>query len=326
VKLKASVQTEDFDLVQPVDEQMDHFERRRLLYVAATRARDHLVVSLHRSGNRSNSTNAELMASAGGANAAGATVFAASGPDSRVANPGPDSSSDSAVSRAPAARARVAGASEVTPPMPLSEWQARVAAAREASRRKSAQSASGLEGTGPDVALNGADPGTAKAPRDVELPPWSKGRYGTAIGRAVHGVLQVVDLATGAGLDQAVAAQCLAEGVVEYADVVTALVCSALASEVVQRAAARDHWRESYVGTPQPDGTVIEGFVDLIYREDDGSLIIVDYKTDAIPAAALDARVAYYAPQLEAYANVVPGSGRPVLLFLAPTGAHSQTL
>lgn len=326
VKLKASVQTEDFDLVQPVDEQMDHFERRRLLYVAATRARDHLVVSLHRSGSRSNSSNAELMASAGGANAAGATVFAASEPDSRFASPGPDSSSDSAVSRARAARASVAGASEVTPPIPLPEWQARVAAAREASRRKSAQSASGLEGTGPDVALNGADPGTAKAPRDVELPPWSKGRYGTAIGRAVHGVLQVVDLATGAGLDQAVAAQCLAEGVVEYADVVTALVRSALASDVVQRAAARDHWRESYVGTPQPDGTVLEGFVDLIYREDDGSLIIVDYKTDAIPASALGTRVAYYAPQLEAYANVVPGSGRPVLLFLAPTGAHSQTL
>jgi ATP-dependent exoDNAse (exonuclease V) beta subunit len=320
VKLKASVQTEDFDLVQPVDEQMDHFERRRLLYVAATRARDHLVVSLHRSGNRSNFSNAELMASVGGADAAGAIHYGGSASDSF-------SYSDvSGAQGASAARGRAGGASEVTPPIPLSEWQARVAAAREASRRKSAQSASGLEGTGPDVALNGADPGTAKAPRDVELPPWSKGRYGTAIGRAVHGVLQVVNLATGAGLDQAVAAQCLAEGVVEYADVVTALVRSALASDVVQRAAARDHWRESYVGTLQLDGTVLEGFVDLIYREDDGSLIIVDYKTDAIPASALDARVAYYAPQLQAYANVVPGSGRPVLLFLAPTGAYSQTL
>ena len=33
---------------RPLDEQMDDEERRRLLYVAATRARDHLVVSLHR--------------------------------------------------------------------------------------------------------------------------------------------------------------------------------------------------------------------------------------------------------------------------------------
>ena len=75
VKLKASVQTEDFDLVQPVDEQMDDYERRRLLYVAATRARDHLVVSLHRSGNRRHSSNAELLASAGGAEAPHVTLF-----------------------------------------------------------------------------------------------------------------------------------------------------------------------------------------------------------------------------------------------------------
>ena len=106
----------------------------------------------------------------------------------------------------------------------------------------------------------------------------------------------------------------------------TALVRSALAIEVVQRAAAREHWRESYVGTLQPDGTVLEGFVDLIYREDDGTLIIVDYKTDAIPAAALETRVAHYAPQLQAYTDILPNTGRPVLLFLAPTTAHAHTL
>ncbi|MEU4192516.1 UvrD-helicase domain-containing protein [Kribbella sp. NPDC026611] len=304
VKLKASVQTEDFDLVQPVDEQMDDYERRRLLYVAATRARDHLIVSLHRSGNRRHSSNAELLASAGGVDAPHATVF--------TGQPVPD--------REPATTA------DVTPPMSRTEWETRSAAARAASRARSAQSASGLEGTGPEVALADIDPGTAKAARDLELPPWSKGRYGTAIGRAVHAVLQVVDLSTGAGLEPAVATQCLAEGVLEYADVVTALVRSALASDVVQRAAAREHWRESYVGTVQPDGTVLEGFVDLIYREDDGRLTIVDYKTDAIPAAALDSRVAYYAPQLEAYAAILPNTAPPILLFLNPGGAVERRL
>lgn len=304
VKLRSSVQTEDFDLVQPVDEQMDDFERRRLLYVAATRARDHLVVSLHRSGNRKHSSNAELIAGAGGVEAAGATLF-----------DGPPVTSEGS-SQAP----------EVAPPLNRAEWNDRVTEARQASRKRSAQSASGLEGTGPDVNLQGADPGAAKAPRDVELPPWSKGRYGTAIGRAVHGVLQVVDLGTGAGLDAAVSSQCIAEGIVEYAEVVTALVRSALASEIVQRAATREHWRESYVGTLQPDGTVLEGFVDLIYREDDGTLIIVDYKTDAIPAAALETRVAHYAPQLQAYTDILPNTGRPILLFLAPTTAHAHQL
>ena len=304
VKLKSLVQTEDFDLVQPVDEQMDDYERRRLLYVAATRARDHLVVSLHRSGNRRNSGNAELLADAGGVKAPHATLFTSPPPVEREPRSTPD----------------------VSPPIARTEWETRVDAAREASRRRSAQSASGLEGTGPDVALTDVDPGTAKAARDLELPPWSKGRYGTAIGRAVHGVLQVVDLATSAGLEAAVSSQSLAEGVLEYADVVAALARSALSSDVVKRAAAREHWRESYVGTVQPDGTILEGFVDLIYREDDGRLVIVDYKTDAIPAAALDSRVAYYAPQLTAYATTLPNAGPPVLLFLNPTGAVERPL
>lgn len=304
VKLKSSVQTEDFDLVQPVDEQMDDYERRRLLYVAATRARDHLVVSLHRSGNRRHSSNAELIASAGGVEAPHVTLFESPPPVERE----PRSSAD------------------VTPPISRSDWESRVAAAQSASRRRSAQSASGLEGTGPDVALTDVDPGTAKAARDLELPPWSKGRYGTAIGRAVHGVMQVVDLRTGSGLEAAVSAQCLAEGVLEYADVVAALTRSALASEVVKRAAEREHWRESYVGAVQPDGTILEGFVDLIYREDDGRLVIVDYKTDAVPAAALDSRVTYYAPQLQAYATTLPNAGPPVLLFLNPAGAVERAL
>ncbi|WP_410793389.1 UvrD-helicase domain-containing protein [Kribbella sp. C-35] len=316
VKLKASVQTEDFDLVQPVDEQMDDYERRRLLYVAATRARDHLVVSLHRSGNRRHTSNAELLASAGGVDAPHATLF--------TCPPVPD--------REPT------GSPDVTPPISRTEWESRAAAAQSASRTPSAQSASGLEGTGPELALaalsvdgedlagHPIDPGTAKGARDLELPPWSKGRYGTAIGRAVHAVLQVVDLSTGAGLEAAVSTQCLAEGVLEYADVVTALVRSALASDVVKRAAAREHWRESYVGTVQPDGTVLEGFVDLIYREDDGRLTIVDYKTDDIPAAALESRVAYYAPQLQAYAKILPNTGPPVLLFLNPSAAVERSL
>jgi ATP-dependent exoDNAse (exonuclease V) beta subunit len=316
VKLKASVQTEDFDLVQPVDEQMDDYERRRLLYVATTRARDHLVVSLHRSATRRHSSNAEVLSSADAVDVPGVHLH----PPTPTADAAADSVPVEQSLATPPAPGRRPSA-EVTPPLDRAEWESRVTAARQSSRRRSAQSASGLEGTGPDVALDGADPGSAKAARDIELPPWSKGRYGTAIGRAVHGVLQVIDLATGNGLDAAVATQCLAEGVVEYADVVTALVRSALNSDIIQRAATRDHWRESYLGGQQPDGTILEGFVDLIYREDDGTLTIVDYKTDAVPTAALDSRIAHYAPQLQAYTTLLPTPNRAVLLFLNPTTA-----
>jgi ATP-dependent exoDNAse (exonuclease V) beta subunit len=213
----------------------------------------------------------------------------------------------------------------VSGPPDLAEWRAGIERVRERSRHISAVSASGLEGTEPVVVLatdTEEQAGKAKGARDLELPPWSKGRYGSAIGRAVHGVLQVVDLATGAGLEEATASQCTAEGVSEHAEVVRGLVRSALASDVVRRAAGRAHWRESYVGMLEDDGTVLEGFVDLIYREDDGRLVVVDYKTDAVPAAAIDARTAYYAPQVHAYERATRvASGETVetvLLFLHP--------
>ena len=67
------MQTNDFEVNQPLDEQMDEYERRRLLYVATTRARDHLVVSLHRAGNTA--SGARLLVQAGALTATGATVF-----------------------------------------------------------------------------------------------------------------------------------------------------------------------------------------------------------------------------------------------------------
>src|SRR5699024_6162756 len=107
-------------------------------------------------------------------------------------------------------------------------------------------------------------------------------------------------------------------------------VRSALAADTVRRAAARPHWRESYVGTVTDDGTVLEGFVDLVYREDDGALVVVDYKTDAVPEAGLGSRDAYYRPQMEAYAKALAaGTGEPTraeLLYLAPHGAIARRL
>ena len=68
MRLNKSLQTNDFEFNLPIDEQMDNYERRRLLYVAATRAKDHLVVSLHRAGTTR--TNARLLADAGALTAA----------------------------------------------------------------------------------------------------------------------------------------------------------------------------------------------------------------------------------------------------------------
>jgi ATP-dependent helicase/nuclease subunit A len=299
-KLTGAAETDDFDTVLPVDEQMDDLERLRLLYVGATRARDHLVVSLHRSLGQPRQAPASLIAGTSGARhamsfVAGPIVVGSSLP------------------------------SEVGPPPDHAAWTERVETARTRTRTVPAQSASGLEGTEPEVELNPAAlPGLAKGARDLELPPWSKGRYGSAIGRAVHAVLQTVDLATGDGLDAAVAAQSLAEGVVGQDAMVRSLVRSALASDLVQRAAVREHWRETYVGAELEDGSLLEGYIDLIFRDDDddGQLVVVDYKTDSIPAGAVDSRVVFYKPQMDAYrATLAKATGvgvSAVLLFLHP--------
>ena len=296
LKLRAEVKTTDFDAAQPIDEQMSADEKMRLLYVACTRARDHLVVSVHRKGSGT-STSAELIA--------GATP-----PVPSISAP---------------FEARTSTPPAFAPPPSLGVWTAAITASRTAAARPAAVSASGLEGLLPSV----TDPGLAKGPRNLETAPWHKGRYGTAIGRAVHGVLQSVDLGTGAGLADAIAAQTLAEGVVPYTELVATLTASALAAPLIRRAAARPHWRESWVATTVGD-TVLEGIVDLLFRDDDG-LVVVDYKTDAVPLSALSARVDFYRPQLAAYAAAVEAAtgetvARCVLLFLHPGGAEAWSV
>jgi ATP-dependent helicase/nuclease subunit A len=258
-------------------------------------------VSLHRGDRSTAQTAAKIIADAGGA--AGVTPFAGHPFDG------------AAVDHA---------ASPASPP-PFPKWLEGVESARRASRAIPAISASGLEGTEPEIALAADEdgkPGLAKGPRNLDLPPWSKGRYGSAIGRAVHAVLQVIDLLTGAGVAEAVAAQSLAEGVLGHEALVRSLVDSALASEVVRRAATREHWRETYVGTVRADGTLLEGYIDLVYREDDGTLAIVDYKTDAVPSGAIPSRVTYNTPQMTAYREALGAATAQLvsatLLFLNP--------
>ena len=48
ITIGSKVVSDAFEAWKPIDEQMSHDERVRLLYVACTRARDHLIVSLHR--------------------------------------------------------------------------------------------------------------------------------------------------------------------------------------------------------------------------------------------------------------------------------------
>jgi ATP-dependent exoDNAse (exonuclease V) beta subunit len=346
--------TEEFAAWKPIDEQMGFDERVRLLYVAATRACDHLVVSLHRRARKGEveplkRTNAELLVD---------------GMGQALLDTVPDA----------------AGAGEpvpvVTPPAPapiasLAEWAAARDAAVAVAARPTAVAATALTEEGDhdpagdagldapadvdadggdgdggveprdgdagaveprdgDAGAGGVDAGLQKRPRDLDLPPWLKGRYGTAVGRAVHGTLQTIDLATGAGIEAAVAAQCEAEAIPDRHEQVRVLVQHALAAPSVREAAAAPHWREVYACVPV-DGRLLEGYVDLLYRGRDG-LVVVDHKTSAsADPAELDRRLAGYRLQGASYAlTVAAATGEPVarvtFLFLTPEGAIERHL
>jgi hypothetical protein len=209
------------------------------------------------------------------------------------------------------------------------EWQRERDRAFATGARRQYVAATTLARRGDDPAAP-LDAGLAKGPRDLELPPWNKGRYGTAIGRAVHAVLQTVDLESGAGVDDAVAAQAAAEGVLGHEATLAALVRAALASASVRRACERPRWREMYVAVPA-EGLVLEGYIDLLYREDAG-LVVLDYKTDAVgDESTLLERIEKYRLQAAAYAVAVEGAtGEPVvrcvLCFLDPAGAREVVI
>ena len=314
IKLGKDMSTAEFDMAKPLDEQMDHHERLRLLYVAATRARDHLIVSVHRkTGTRPADrvpTSAELLWDHGRHDDLVSLL------DGEATTP-----------EAPAPPAVRSPRTRSSPPSPLpdrDEWAAELAAVLEGGRRRLAWSATGIAEAPAGAAQR--DPGLDKGPRDVDLPPWQKGRYGTAVGRAVHGVLQGLDLAAPHhDLGAPVAAQAAAEEVLGKEAVIEALVRSALRAPSVVRAGQRRHWQEVYVGVPFGEG-VLEGYVDLLFADDDG-LVVVDYKTDAWRSdAELEAKRGRYRLQLAAYAHALAAAvgtpvARAVLVFLTPTGA-----
>jgi ATP-dependent exoDNAse (exonuclease V) beta subunit len=258
--------TNGFDDLDAIERVMDEHERLRLLYVAATRAADHLVISLHRKFGDTKSQAAQLAYVC----AAAPELIREFGPRQLVlqappSTPAPVAAPDAALRRR--------------------EWEAE--RGRIIDRLASAP----------------VRAATAIAHQvDLDAPPWKKGRAGTSVGRAVHATLQTVDLATGDALAAIAAAQAAAEGVEGRVDDVEAMARAALASTTVREAVASGRfWRELYVAAPI-GAALLEGFIDLLYESPAG-LVVVDYKTDALRSAAeVDAAVGRYRLQGATYA------------------------
>jgi hypothetical protein len=208
-------------------------------------------------------------------------------------------------------------------------WEAdrhRLLAAR---RRRPVTSATAVAehaaGTGGDGSVvTPVDPGWPDSP----LVQWEHADVPRQIGRAVHGALADLDLSThcdaaGRSADEVARSRALTHAVAAHAPEVAAMVHRALTSPTVGRAASRPHWREVSVTTAVGPHGVLEGFVDLLFDDVDG-LVVVDYKTDRITHGhGLGTSVATYRIQVAAYAAALESStGRPVsrcvLVFVGP--------
>nr|MDQ3385860.1 UvrD-helicase domain-containing protein [Actinomycetota bacterium] len=278
LKLKANAKTEHFDRLADIEAEMDVHERRRLLYVACTRARDHLVVStFHTPGKDS----------------FGRWLHDLSGEEAQ-----------GGWRTMPPRQEAPASAPPVTPPFPPIDdregWVAARAALLAERGRPGFVSATAIATQAADLAADLAPAEEADGAARAET-PWRRGRAGTAIGRAVHATLQLHD-GEPATIDDLATKHAHVEAVPDAAATIAALVRSALqAPTVVAARAARRSWRELYVAAPVGDRSV-EGYIDLLYETPEG-LVLVDYKTDVIsgPAEA-DRKTARYALQTATYA------------------------
>ena len=288
--------TPAFDVLDDFEQEMDDHEKLRLLYVATTRARDHLVVSAHHvvpaNGAAPRETFAKMVWE---------QSVAELDRSCRVLPPGDDMPF-------------------VFPPSPLESRPGDTADARRewADRRHAvlarppftvsatAIAAAFAEGRPAGGLPDQADDDFA-GDGSVDVPATStsgyrRGRAGTAIGRAVHAVLQVAELDSSTDIVALSRTHAALEGVTEWVDTIARSAEAARSCATVQRAlAAPQHWRELFVAAPI-EGRAIEGFVDLLFREGD-DLVVVDYKTDEVgDDAAIDRAVARYRPQAAAYA------------------------
>jgi len=330
-------QTDGYDEAAERDQRLEDLERRRLLYVGMTRARDHLVLCLHH--RVCNSPNDHSLASRlFELCTARPDLWRRLPSDGAGLQPGATTrvGDDKGVGATDTKHAAPAGL-----PDDAEEWRAlcrRWSSARTsllgALRKRAVTTASALAetagspGSVPDRAP--VDPGWPRGPA-----PWQSTEVPLQIGRAAHAVLAAVSLADGCDAggrraDELSRTRAFSHGVGEHGELVASMVDAALRSPVVRRAASRRHWRELYVaalldvgGTSFPSQAqgLLEGYVDLLFEDDDG-LVVVDYKTDRIPSpAALQAAAARYIPQVAAYSATIEEScgravSRCVLLFV----------
>jgi ATP-dependent helicase/nuclease subunit A len=326
--------TEGYEEADERDQLLDQLERLRLLYVAMTRARDHLLLFVHHRGQ--NGTGDTSLAS---------VLFDICNARKSLWRSLPEPGLGTATAEA----GRFA--LEVDEPSDLSdlsadieewrrfaeEWGQRRSLLLEEMRRRPVISATALT----------EQPG-AQQPRPEQWDRASRDRgRAREMGLALHEVLAAVDLSTGLdasgrSVEEIAAVRATTRRIEKDEGNIAGFARNALATETLRRAATRRHWSEIYVAAPviesesangSAHGTpgVLEGFIDLVFEDDDG-LVVVDYKTDETgDGRDLEAALSRHSIQVAAYAAALERStarrvSRCVVLFVASSPALEHVI
>lgn len=281
--------TADFDVLVGNRKQAEDDEAVRLLYVAATRARDHLLVSVHHKAKTK--SHAQLLHERCEALSVPRrdrieswqelTLLPSSAGTLDVP---PSTTVDQRATRLTELEAVLRRASRPWAVAPTALHECGVTSGPMAP-----ESTTGSDAGDDDSAPPEPGPVVGDAGERADAP---QRRGGSAVGRAVHAVLERVDLSGTAPIDPAVVTA-LATAAADEEDLppdavatVAELARSALESSALTEARAAGRlWREVPVVTPVGD-RLVEGFVDLLHEAPDGRLVVVDWKTDAGRSAA----------------------------------------
>jgi ATP-dependent helicase/nuclease subunit A len=332
------------------EQQLDAAERVRLLYVAATRAREHLVLSLFRGKDPCHAQRiADILAGDGIALCQEIPLPI----ELELTQPIPVEQSSTSASRTPGMNAQRDAAPVRAEPVdaPTEQSIAETAEAhREAENAWMEQRARRLAGYASQRHVTPT--GLAKrqaggiAPlefEDEELAPPTReetvssvlfrgGRAQTGVGRAVHAVLQTINLSTLDGLELLSQAAAEQYGVPDRAERIARLTRQLQQSATLQRVLTEGrYWREVPVAT-QLNGEILEGIIDLLHESSTGELTIVDYKTDSVPDDADRQQLLdYYRVQMAAYALALRSSTKrevanTVILFAGRDAMFEEVL
>lgn len=279
--------TRGFDAARDREKARREAEERRLFYVAATRARDHLVIPLF-PGKKSGGFLGFLEGKLPPAEMLkpGATVdgqFIAGGGTLDL-SPGDQ----------PPLRPEIeedAGQGE-TPLRRREEW-------KEGLKAAMAKASEGLPLITPSGAVPFEDIAGHDFPQSPEAPA---GAGGAAFGLAFHGVLERLDLQGGGNLESLCRIHAAANGIPERAEEIALLCRNLLAHPFLDRVRqARRLFREVPFSVAFEE-KIVEGKIDLLFEEADG-WVVVDYKTDDVSAEAVDKRFQTYGEQGKWYAR-----------------------